>query len=149
MQPGRAQQGREGRRAREVGGFRFDTPIGKDLKRLSATASACTTLGCAPIPLANREAGSSRTAEAHMGTDTLGVGVNVPIRTVLFTQLCKYDGVSTRLLGNREFAQIAGRAGRRGFDDEGHVWVQAPAHWIENRRAEAKVAAAQARRRSW
>ena len=53
------------------------------------------------------------------GTDTLGVGVNVPIRSVLFTQLCKYDGTSVRILSNREFAQIAGRAGRKGFDDRG------------------------------
>jgi hypothetical protein len=81
------------------------------------------------------------------GTDTLGVGVNVPIRTVLFTQLCKYDGSTTRLLSNREFQQISGRAGRRGFDDEGHVWVQAPIHWIENRRADAKVAADPSRKK--
>ncbi len=74
------------------------------------------------------------------GTDTLGVGVNVPIRTVLFTQLCKYDGTSVRSLSNREFAQIAGRAGRKGFDDEGTVWVQAPEHVIENLRAEEKAA---------
>ena len=45
------------------------------------------------------------------GTDTLGVGINVPIRTVLFTALSKYDGTRTRLLMAREFHQIAGRAG--------------------------------------
>jgi hypothetical protein len=58
---------------------------------------------------------------------------------VLFTQLCKYDGSTTRLLSVREFKQIAGRAGRRGYDDRGYVWAQAPPHWIENRRAEAKA----------
>ena len=51
------------------------------------------------------------------GTDTLGVGVNIPIRTVLFTRLCKYDGEKTAILSVREFQQIAGRAGRKGFDD--------------------------------
>ena len=68
------------------------------------------------------------------GTDTLGVGVNVPIRSVLFTQLCKYDGSSVRLLRVREFQQIAGRAGRRGFDDRGDVWAQAPEHVVDNQR---------------
>ncbi len=75
------------------------------------------------------------------GTDTLGVGINVPIRSVLFTQLCKYDGSSVRILSNREFAQIAGRAGRKGFDDAGDVWVQAPPHVVENLRNDEKTAA--------
>ena len=126
----------------EVGGFRFDTPIGKDLKRFIGHGVGLHHAGMLPrYRLLIEKLAQVGLLKLICGTDTLGVGVNVPIRTVLFTQLCKYDGVSTRLLGNREFAQIAGRAGRRGFDDEGHVWVQAPAHWIENRRAEAKVAA--------
>ncbi len=66
------------------------------------------------------------------GTDTLGVGINVPIRSVLFTQLCKYDGEKTEILAVREFQQIAGRAGRAGFDTAGDVVVQAPAHVISN-----------------
>ena len=74
------------------------------------------------------------------GTDTLGVGVNVPIRSVLFTKLCKYDGSTTRILRNREFAQIAGRAGRRGFDDEGTVWAQAPEHVVMNQAKLQKAA---------
>jgi hypothetical protein len=65
--------------------------------------------------------------------------VNVPIRSVLFTQLCKYDGTSVRILSNREFAQIAGRAGRKGFDDSGDVWVQAPEHVVENLRLQEKA----------
>ncbi len=73
------------------------------------------------------------------GTDTLGVGINVPIRTVLFTSLSKYDGSVTRLLQAREFHQIAGRAGRAGFDDAGTVVVQAPEHVIENEKALAKA----------
>ena len=66
------------------------------------------------------------------GTDTLGVGINVPIRTVLLTGLTKYDGVRTRQLRAREFHQIAGRAGRAGYDTLGTVMVQAPEHDIEN-----------------
>jgi len=73
------------------------------------------------------------------GTDTLGVGINVPIRTVLFTALSKYDGNKTRLLQAREFHQIAGRAGRAGFDVAGRVVVQAPEHVVENERALAKA----------
>ena len=74
------------------------------------------------------------------GTDTLGVGVNVPIRTVLFTQLCKYDGKGTGILTVRDFQQICGRAGRRGFDNIGYVVAQAPEHVVENKRLEAKAA---------
>ena len=70
------------------------------------------------------------------GTDTLGVGINVPIRTVLFTRLCKFDGQKTAHLTARDFHQIAGRAGRKGFDDRGFVVVQAPEHVIENLRLE-------------
>ncbi len=75
------------------------------------------------------------------GTDTLGVGINVPIRTVLFTGLAKYDGSRQRVLRTREFLQIAGRAGRAGYDTAGHVVVQAPEHVIENEKAKAKAAA--------
>ncbi|WP_300683008.1 RNA helicase [Nocardioides sp.] len=75
------------------------------------------------------------------GTDTLGVGINVPIRTVLFTALAKYDGSRMRVLRTREFLQIAGRAGRAGYDTVGSVVVQAPEHVIENEKAKAKSAA--------
>lgn len=75
------------------------------------------------------------------GTDTLGVGINVPIRTVLFTGLAKFDGSRSRVLRTREFLQIAGRAGRAGFDTAGYVVVQAPGHVIENEKAKAKAAA--------
>jgi superfamily II RNA helicase len=73
------------------------------------------------------------------GTDTLGVGINVPIRTVVFTGLAKYDGRRQRILKAREFHQIAGRAGRAGFDTAGTVVVQAPDHVVENHKALAKA----------
>ncbi len=73
------------------------------------------------------------------GTDTLGVGINVPIRTVLFTSLTKFDGSRHRVLRVREFLQIAGRAGRAGYDTEGYVVVQAPEHVIDNHRALLKA----------
>ena len=73
------------------------------------------------------------------GTDTLGVGINVPIRTVLFTALTKYDGVRTRGLKAREFHQIAGRAGRAGYDVVGTVVAQAPEHEVENARLLARA----------
>jgi hypothetical protein len=73
------------------------------------------------------------------GTDTLGVGINVPIRTVVFTALSKYDGSTTRLLSAREFHQIGGRAGRAGFDTTGRVVALAPEHAIENAKALAKA----------
>ena len=69
------------------------------------------------------------------GTDTLGVGVNIPIRTVLLTALTKFDGKRVRTFSAREFHQLAGRAGRAGFDPDGHVWAQAPDHIIENAKA--------------
>ena len=74
------------------------------------------------------------------GTDTLGVGINVPIRTVLFTRLCKFDGQKTGILSARDFHQISGRAGRKGFDDHGWVVAQAPEHVIENLKLAEKSA---------
>lgn len=73
------------------------------------------------------------------GTDTLGVGINVPIRTVLFTALTKFDGNRSRVLRSREFHQIAGRAGRAGFDSIGYVVAQAPEHQVENAKLVAKA----------
>lgn len=81
------------------------------------------------------------------GTDTLGVGVNMPIRTVVFTSLVKFDGVRQRHLSAREFHQIAGRAGRAGFDTVGDVLVQAPEHVIENAKALAKAGDDERKRR--
>ena len=125
-----------------IGGFRFDSPIGKDLRRYVLGGVGVHHAGMLPkYRLLVEKLAQDGLLKIICGTDTLGVGVNVPIRSVLFTQLCKYDGHSVRLLSNREFAQIAGRAGRKGFDSVGHVLVQAPPHVVDNLRAEEKAAA--------
>jgi hypothetical protein len=121
--------------------FRFDSPIGKDLRRFVSAGIGVHHAGLLPkYRLLVEKLAQDGLLKIICGTDTLGVGVNVPIRAVLFTQLCKYDGSSVRILSNREFAQIAGRAGRKGFDDRGDVWVQAPEHVVENQRLEQKAA---------
>ena len=123
-------------------GFRFDSPIGKDLRRFITAGIGVHHAGLLPkYRLLVEKLAQEGLLKIICGTDTLGVGINVPIRSVLFTQLCKYDGNSVRLLTNRDFAQIAGRAGRKGFDDRGDVWVQAPTHVVENLRSEQKAAA--------
>ncbi|MFV0253200.1 MAG: DEAD/DEAH box helicase [Beutenbergiaceae bacterium] len=81
------------------------------------------------------------------GTDTLGVGINVPIRTVVLTSLVKFDGQRNRHLSAREFHQLAGRAGRAGYDTSGEVIVQAPEHVIENAKALAKAGDDERKRR--
>lgn len=126
----------------ELGGFRFDTPYGKKLRRILEHGVGVHHAGLLPKyrRLVERLAQQGLLVIIS-GTDTLGVGVNVPIRTVLFTRLYKYDGDKSRILSVRDFKQIAGRAGRRGFDDRGFVVAQAPAHSIENSRREAKAAA--------
>ncbi len=123
-----------------IGGFRFDSPVGKDLRRYIVGGVGVHHAGLLPkYRLLVEKLAQDGLLKIICGTDTLGVGVNVPIRSVLFTQLCKYDGQSTRTLTIREFKQIAGRAGRKGFDNVGYVWVQAPAHVVENLRAEEKA----------
>ena len=125
-----------------IGGFRFDSPIGKDLRRFLSGGIGVHHAGLLPkYRLLVEKLAQDGLLKIICGTDTLGVGVNVPIRSVLFTQLCKYDGSSNRILRNREFQQIAGRAGRKGFDDEGTVWAQAPPHVVDNLKAEEKAAA--------
>ena len=124
-----------------VGGFRFDTPIGKDLRRFVLAGIGVHHAGMLPkYRLLIEKLAQQGHLKLICGTDTLGVGVNVPIRTVLFTRLYKYDGRRTRVLSVRDFQQIAGRAGRRGFDTVGSVWVQAPEHSVENKRAEMRAA---------
>jgi hypothetical protein len=125
-----------------LGGFRFDSPIGKDLRRYITAGIGVHHAGLLPkYRLLVEKLAQDGLLKIICGTDTLGVGVNVPIRSVLFTQLCKYDGSSVRILSNREFAQIGGRAGRKGFDDRGDVWAQAPEHVVENQRLGDKAAA--------
>jgi superfamily II RNA helicase len=127
--------------AEELARVRFDTPFGKEMKRFLAHGVGLHHAGLLPKYRLLVEKLAQRGLLAVIsGTDTLGVGVNIPIRTVLFTRLCKYDGEKTAILSVREFQQIAGRAGRKGFDDRGYVVAQAPEHVIENRRAEQKAA---------
>ena len=123
-----------------ISGFDFSTPFGKDLRRLVGHGVGIHHAGLLPrYRLLVERLAREGLLKLICGTDTLGVGVNVPIRTVLLTQLCKYDGTSSRLLRVREFQQIAGRAGRRGYDTSGTVWAQAPAHVVENIRAEERA----------
>ncbi|RJQ72278.1 DUF3516 domain-containing protein [Pseudonocardiaceae bacterium YIM PH 21723] len=123
-----------------IGNFRFTSGFGKTLSRLVRHGIGVHHAGMLPKyrRLVERLAQAGY-LKVICGTDTLGVGINVPIRTVLFTGLSKYDGVRTRLLKAREFHQIAGRAGRAGYDTIGNVIVQAPEHVIDNERALAKA----------
>ncbi|MFP5488790.1 MAG: DUF3516 domain-containing protein, partial [Acidimicrobiia bacterium] len=124
-----------------LAGFRFDSPIGRDLRRFITAGVGVHHAGLLPkYRLLVEKLAQQGLLKIICGTDTLGVGVNVLIRSVLFTQLCKYDGSGVRILSNREFAQIAGRAGRKGFDDRGFVWVQAPEHVVDNLESERKAA---------
>ena len=126
--------------ASAIGDFRFGPGFGRSLARYVRHGIGVHHAGMLPK---YRRLVERLAQDGHLkvicGTDTLGVGINVPIRTVLFTQLCKFDGSASRLLSAREFHQIAGRAGRAGFDTVGHVWAQAPEHVIENERAVAKA----------
>jgi superfamily II RNA helicase len=119
-----------------IGGFRFDSPFGKSFRSYLVGGIGVHHAGLLPkYRLLVERLAQAGLLKIICGTDTLGVGVNVPIRSVLFTQLCKYDGSGVRVLSVREFQQIAGRAGRKGFDDRGDVWVQAPAHVVGNQQA--------------
>ncbi len=119
---------------------RFDSPFGKELRRWLGHGVGVHHAGMLPKYRRIVEQLAQRgLLKIICGTDTLGVGVNIPIRTVLFTQLCKYDGEKTAVLSVRDFQQIAGRAGRKGFDDAGSVVAQAPEHVIENLIARQKV----------
>ncbi|MEU0519975.1 DUF3516 domain-containing protein [Streptosporangium sp. NPDC006007] len=133
-----------------IGNFRFTTRFGKALSRLVRHGIGVHHAGMLPKYRRLVE----RLAQAGLlkvicGTDTLGVGVNVPIRTVLFTALSKYDGSKVRRLRAREFHQIAGRAGRAGFDTIGYVVCQAPEHVVENEKALAKIGDDPKRRRGF
>jgi superfamily II RNA helicase len=122
-------------------GVRFDSPYGKEVKRFLAHGIGLHHAGLLPkYRLLVEKLAQKGHLAIVSGTDTLGVGVNIPIRTVLFTQLCKYDGEKTAILSVRDFQQIAGRAGRKGFDTQGYVAAQAPEHVIENLRMEQKAA---------
>ena len=122
-------------------GTKFSSPYGKDLTRFLKHGIGLHHAGLLPrYRILVEKLARQGLLKIICGTDTLGVGVNVPIRTVLFTQLCKFNGEKTQILSVRDFHQISGRAGRKGFDDLGTVVAQAPEHVVENLQMERKAA---------
>lgn len=121
-------------------GTRFTTAFGKILKRLLSCGVGVHHAGMLPrYRLLVEKLAQQGLLPVICGTDTLGVGINVPIHTVVLTALTKFDGHRMRRLRAREFHQIAGRAGRAGFDTEGNVIAEAPEHEIENAKLVAKA----------
>ena len=124
----------------ELERVKFNSPHGKDVKRWLRHGIGVHHAGLLPkYKILVEQLAQKGRLKLICGTDTLGVGINVPIRTVLFTQLWKYDGKKAAVLAVRDFRQIAGRAGRKGFDDRGYVIAQAPEHVVENKRNEEKL----------
>jgi hypothetical protein len=126
-----------------IGDYRLDTPYGKEVRRLLGFGIGIHHAGLLPkYRLLVEQLSQHALLRVICGTDTLGVGVNIPLRTVLFSKLAKFDGRKVVILAVRDFKQISGRAGRKGFDDLGSVVAQAPEHVIEKlrsaRRAEGK-----------
>ncbi len=122
-------------------GFKFSSPYGPDIKKWLRHGIGLHHAGLLPkYRVLVEQLAQKGLLKVICGTDTLGVGVNVPIRTVLFTRLCKFDGQKTVILTARDFHQISGRAGRKGFDDRGWVVAQAPEHVIENLKLAGKAA---------
>jgi superfamily II RNA helicase len=126
--------------AAAIGDFRFSSPYGPDLRKWLKQGIGVHHAGLLPKYRVLVEQLAQRgLLKVICGTDTLGVGINVPIRTVLFSRLCKFDGHKTAVLSARDFHQIAGRAGRKGFDERGYVVAQAPEHVIDNLRLGEKA----------
>lgn len=125
--------------ASRIAGFQFSSPYGSDVRKWLRHGIGLHHAGLLPkYRVLVEQLAQAGLLKVICGTDTLGAGINVPIRTVLFTRLCKFDGQKTAILAARDFHQIAGRAGRKGFDDRGYVWAQAPEHVIENIRLKEK-----------
>jgi len=126
---------------KELEDVKFDTPYGREFQRFVRSGLGVHHAGL--LPRYRRVV--ERLAQMGLikvisGTDTLGVGVNIPIRTVVLSRLYKFNGEKTAIITAREFHQISGRAGRKGFDDLGRVVVQAPEWTIENKKRERKLA---------
>jgi superfamily II RNA helicase len=127
--------------ANTLEGFKFTSPYGPEIKKWLRHGIGLHHAGLLPkYRVLVEQLAQKGLLKVICGTDTLGVGINVPIRTVLFTRLCKYDGQKTGILSARDFHQIGGRAGRKGFDDKGWVVAQAPEHVIENLKLAEKSA---------
>ncbi|MEO7412416.1 MAG: DUF3516 domain-containing protein [Opitutaceae bacterium] len=125
----------------ELERVRFNSPYGKEMRRWLRHGIGVHHAGLLPkYRILVEQLAQKGLLKLICGTDTLGVGINVPIRTVVFTQLWKYDGTKAAVLSVRDFRQVAGRAGRKGYDDKGYVVAQAPEYMIENKRAEEKAA---------
>lgn len=125
--------------ASAIEGFRFNSPHGPDLKKWLRQGIGLHHAGLLPkYRILVEQLAQKGLLKVICGTDTLGVGINVPIRTVLFTRLFKFGGEKVAILASRDFHQIAGRAGRKGFDSVGWVVAQAPEHVIENLKLEEK-----------
>jgi superfamily II RNA helicase len=129
--------------AEAIAEFHFNSPYGPDIRRWLKHGIGIHHAGLLPkYRVLIEQLAQKGLLKVICGTDTLGLGINVPIRTVLFTRLCKFDGEKTGILSARDFHQIAGRAGRKGFDERGWVVVQAPEHTIENLQLEKKASIA-------
>jgi superfamily II DNA or RNA helicase len=127
--------------ANEIAEFKFTSPYGPEIRKWLKHGIGIHHAGLLPkYRVLIEQLAQKGLLKIICGTDTLGVGVNVPIRTVLFTRLCKFDGQKTGILSARDFHQISGRAGRKGFDDHGWVVAQAPEHVIENLKLDEKSA---------
>jgi superfamily II RNA helicase len=127
--------------ANTLEGFKFTSPYGPEIKKWLRHGIGLHHAGLLPkYRVLVEQLAQKGLLKVICGTDTLGVGINVPIRTVLFTRLCKFDGQKTGILSARDFHQISGRAGRKGFDDQGWVVAQAPEHAIENLKLAEKSA---------
>ena len=122
-----------------IGDTRLDTPYGREFRRFLSFGIGVHHAGLLPkYRLLVEQLAQQGLLKVICGTDTLGVGINVPIRTVLFTKLARFDGRKTVILSVRDFQQISGRAGRKGFDTRGSVVAQAPEDWIERKEAARK-----------
>jgi superfamily II RNA helicase len=126
----------------EIKNTKLDSPFGPDVRRILLAGVGLHHAGLLPkYRLLVEKLAQEGLLKVICGTDTLGVGINIPIRTVVFNSLSKFDGEKSRLLTVRDFKQIAGRAGRKGFDDHGWVVCQAPEYAIENQQLKRKMEA--------
>jgi superfamily II RNA helicase len=124
----------------EIEGFKFTSPYGPEIRKWLKHGIGLHHAGLLPkYRVLVEQLTQKGLLKVICGTDTLGAGINMPLRTVLFTRLCKFDGQKTAILSARDFHQISGRAGRKGFDDRGWVVAQAPEHAIENIKLEGKA----------
>ncbi|SPE59294.1 DEAD/DEAH box helicase domain protein [Verrucomicrobia bacterium] len=126
--------------ANALEGFKFTSPYGPEIRRWLKHGIGLHHAGLLPkYRVLVEQLTQKGLLKIVCGTDTLGAGINMPLRTVLFTRLCKFDGQKTAILSARDFHQISGRAGRKGFDDRGWVVAQAPEHVIENIKLDEKA----------